>query len=136
MQENKPKQTSEVDLIDFAILRSLAELSSPEDDSLLLELTQLFSETTPELLLELRKAIEDGRTDAAARVAHRLKGSAANIGATQMAATCSVLEKSGRDNTIDDNLSLWNEISFLFNRSCNEIFAWISTEKQKQFLHK
>jgi HPt (histidine-containing phosphotransfer) domain-containing protein len=72
----------------------LAMLSELSDDgcNLVGELFEIFKTTTPAIVEELSTAIEIGNRKAAARLAHRLKGSAANLGAARFAAYCENLE--------------------------------------------
>ena len=67
-------------------MASDAGLSHSEGDC------RLFSQNTPPLLRSLRAAAATSDREALSATAHRLKGSAANIGAAQMAALCHRIE--------------------------------------------
>jgi PAS domain S-box-containing protein len=58
-------------------------------------LVALFADTTPPLLEQLSNAVHSGDDDAARKLAHKLKGSCQNVGATRMAALCRSLEEPG-----------------------------------------
>jgi len=56
-------------------------------------LVALFADTTPPLLEQLTNAVHASDDDAVRRLAHKLKGSCQNVGATRMAALCRELEE-------------------------------------------
>jgi two-component system, sensor histidine kinase and response regulator len=58
-------------------------------------LVALFADTTPPLIEQLSNAIHSGEDDAVRKLAHKLKGSCQNVGATRMAALCRQLEDPG-----------------------------------------
>lgn len=67
------------------------------DLELLKELAALFLQEAPHMLEELQSAAGDGNSKEVERVAHGLKGSAANFGATAVMETARELEFLGRD---------------------------------------
>lgn len=70
-------------------LRALAQAGSPQ---LLHKLEASFARDTPLRLLALREAVAAGDADALAFNVHTLKGSAANLGAGAIVATCQKIE--------------------------------------------
>lgn len=72
-------------------LRALAQAGNPD---LLAKLQAAFARDTPELLLALRAAVAAGDAEAVAFNVHTLKGSAANLGATELVAACRTIESS------------------------------------------
>jgi two-component system, sensor histidine kinase and response regulator len=58
-------------------------------------LLALFSDTTPPLLEQLSNAVHASDDETVRRLAHKLKGSCQNIGATRMTVLCRSLEESG-----------------------------------------
>jgi two-component system, sensor histidine kinase and response regulator len=69
-------------------------------------LVALFADTTPPLLEQLSNAVHTGDDDDVRRLAHKLKGSCQNLGATRMGALCRQLEEPGaRAATLTDELS-------------------------------
>jgi two-component system sensor histidine kinase/response regulator len=56
------------------------------------QLLELFERTAAETLAELRAALDAGDREEVRRLAHRLKGSARNVGATGMAELSAALE--------------------------------------------
>jgi signal transduction histidine kinase/DNA-binding response OmpR family regulator len=78
--------------LDPAILAQLRALDRDGSGATLRELLTLFARNTPPLLRSLRAAADSRDGEALWATAHRLKGSAANIGAAQMAALCHRIE--------------------------------------------
>jgi HPt (histidine-containing phosphotransfer) domain-containing protein len=70
-------------------LRALAEAGNPD---LLDRLQASFARDTPARLRALRAAVAAGDADAVAFNVHTLKGSAANLGAIEIVATCQKIE--------------------------------------------
>jgi two-component system sensor histidine kinase/response regulator len=69
-------------------------------------LVALFEDATPPLLQELSNAVHAGDDEAVRRLAHKLKGSCQNVGATRMAALCRALEEpDARAAPLADELS-------------------------------
>lgn len=74
----------------------LLELRADYGD-LAAQLLALFETTATATLGELRAALDAGDTEEVRRLAHRLKGSARNVGATGMAELASGLERNPPD---------------------------------------
>jgi HPt (histidine-containing phosphotransfer) domain-containing protein len=70
-------------------LRALARAGNPD---LLARLQTAFARDTPDRLRALRVAVAAGDGDAVDFALHALKGSAANLGAIQVVATCEQIE--------------------------------------------
>jgi CheY-like chemotaxis protein/HPt (histidine-containing phosphotransfer) domain-containing protein len=69
-------------------------------------LVALFADTTPPLLEQLSNAVHTGDDEGVRRLAHKLKGSCQNLGATTMGALCRRLEEPGaRAAPLADELS-------------------------------
>jgi len=58
-------------------------------------LVALFADTTPPLIEQLSNAVHGGEDEAVRRLAHKLKGSCENVGATRMGTLCRQLEEPG-----------------------------------------
>jgi signal transduction histidine kinase/CheY-like chemotaxis protein len=74
--------------IDDARLAVLRQLGPTDGRALLPRLVERFTEQWPVRLSALRQAVADGDGHTLAEVAHELKGMAANLGATRVAAVC------------------------------------------------
>ncbi len=87
----------------LAVLRDLG----PEDGlGLLPAAAEAFRKDAPQRLAALRESVHNGGGPGLAQAAHALKGAAANIGATAVAALCGELEEMGRSGTHDGGAQL------------------------------
>jgi len=87
---------TEEPVIDSSLLESLRELQGDGEPDILNELIALFLSDVPSQLADLREASEAGEAHSVERIAHTLKGSAANMGAMKMKALLAELEEIGR----------------------------------------
>jgi CheY-like chemotaxis protein len=78
--------------LDAVVVESLRDLGG---DEMLSELTQLFFDDADSNLAALKEAIEKRDGTSVERVAHALKGSSGNMGATRMAELCGQLQDAG-----------------------------------------
>ncbi len=85
------------DSLDQAVIASLRELG---DSDLLSELAEMFLEEVPGQLGVMREAMEKGDAETVKRIAHTLKGSSGNMGATRMSRLCLDLENAGESNDL------------------------------------
>jgi two-component system, sensor histidine kinase and response regulator len=99
--------------IDGDVIGSLRELGGSE---MLSELTQLFFEDTRSSMATLRKALEEGDAQSVERVAHNLKGSCDNMGATRMAAICAELQDVGTSANLSRGPELLEHLKAEFER--------------------
>ena len=91
------------DPLDQSVLEGLRELG---DQDLLVELAGLFLEDAPPKLEALREAIGRGDAASVGQLAHGLKGSSGNMGATGLATICAELEDVGRSQKLEDAAAL------------------------------
>jgi HPt (histidine-containing phosphotransfer) domain-containing protein len=84
--------------------------SSGNDPEFLEELIDLYLGDTLEQLDLLRESVANEDGAAAARTAHRLKGSSGNVGAETLVRLCNQMEHSGRDGQAGDLRRLYLEI--------------------------
>ena len=82
--------------LDESVIEGLRRLQAEGEPDILEELIELFLDEAAHQLAALREAIEDGDARTMKRLAHTLKGSSANMGATRMASICAnLLEEVG-----------------------------------------
>ena len=87
--------------IDFATLDQLREQTGDDTGELICELVDAFQVEGEGGLAALRAAVGQGDPEAMAKAAHRLKSSAANLGARTMADLCASIENAGDDGRMD-----------------------------------
>ena len=86
------------ELIDGEQVRVLADAAGKDA---VLPILDAFWQSNDELLEQLEAAIASGDADAAAKVAHALKGSAGNLGANAVAETSKQVEFAAKANDLD-----------------------------------
>ena len=86
--------------LDYQLLEDLSALSGPGED-MLGDLKDLFLSESREQLAILARMLEAGNARAVGEVAHRLKGSALTMGASQLAKICSGIEDAGREGNLN-----------------------------------
>jgi len=97
--------------LDSEILSHLIGMDEAADFGLLEEVVDLLSRDTPPRLAQMRQAVAAGDAPALRQAAHALKGSAATVGATAMAAISAQLEELGRTGQMDGAGALLDELS-------------------------
>lgn len=83
-------------VLDPDVIENLRQLTPPGEPDVLKELLTLFLEDVPARIEKLRAAWQAGDAVAVQRAAHSIKGSAGNIGATELYGVCSRLDTQGR----------------------------------------
>jgi two-component system, sensor histidine kinase and response regulator len=98
------------EIVDANALAALRELDMDGDSGILTQLIQVFLENTPMLISDARRAIGQGTAADVTRVAHTLKGSCANFGATRLRVVCAKLEQLAGGGSIHGAGALLGEI--------------------------
>lgn len=83
-------------VLDPAVIATLRQLNMPGEPDVLTEVLKLFLEEAPSRLAKLRNASAMRNIQEVQRIAHSLKGSAGNIGASAMFEICRELDGLGR----------------------------------------
>lgn len=78
--------------VDAEVLSEFAAVIGPDGPVVLGQIVETYLVEAPQTITALRTALTQGDATAAARLAHRLKGSSLSIGARQLALRCAELE--------------------------------------------
>jgi two-component system, sensor histidine kinase len=108
--------------IDLAVLAQLRDLQGQAGD-LPLKLAGIFKRDTGQRLNELRHAVDCTDAPAAARIAHAIKGSAANLGAHIVVRICSEIETGAEAADLGAVPRLLDELQHEFTRACDALTA-------------
>lgn len=108
--------TKEETAIDPLIFNGLRELAGDEAPDFLTALVGHFLKDVPESLSQMRAALFGGHLPELARLAHRLKGSASNLGALGMARRCERIHAAGDAATFERKNALLVELEQEFER--------------------
>jgi HPt (histidine-containing phosphotransfer) domain-containing protein len=80
------------------------------DEEFFIELLHDLVELGKECLTQLREAVETSDSELLRKTAHSLKGASGNLGAKGLQSLAFELEKMGKDNNLNDSISLVNQI--------------------------
>jgi HPt (histidine-containing phosphotransfer) domain-containing protein len=83
-------------VLDPICIAGLKELREPGQADPLAELTELFNREADACVQKMESGLAQHDTNATARAAHSLKGSASNLGANRLAAECARLEQNAK----------------------------------------
>jgi HPt (histidine-containing phosphotransfer) domain-containing protein len=119
VSEPAPTVRSAVDQDRLVVLRNMG----PADGSLFIRLVDAFLVEAPISVAELHEAVERADSLGLHRCAHRLRGSAANLGATGMAALCLDIEALGGD----DDLPLAPDLLRRLEAELDQVSAGLRT---------
>jgi CheY-like chemotaxis protein/HPt (histidine-containing phosphotransfer) domain-containing protein len=101
--------------VDRHVLDGLRKVERAGAPGLVKKVTDLFLEDTPRQLTALRDSAQRGDCARLAKLAHTLRGSAANLGAREMVRVCGELEAFGRDGDISIVPSLVADLESQFD---------------------
>lgn len=108
LHRSTPSLNSEI--LRSSVLDSIQRVSEKVGNNLLEEVISLFFENSPTLIAQIREAIHDKRGDQIESLAHKLKGSARNLGAIIMADHCTKLENLGELSQFSESHGLIDQI--------------------------
>jgi two-component system, sensor histidine kinase and response regulator len=106
----------EATVLDESVLADLRELQEEGEPDILEELIELYLEDAPSQIAALGEAVEAGEAQTVERIAHTLKGSSGNMGATRMTAVCSELEDVGASSVLYKAPELLKQLEEEFGR--------------------
>ena len=104
------KKKCDPEILRSSVLDSVKKVSEKVGNNLLEDVITLFFENSPRLITEIKDAITRQEGPQVGSLAHKLKGSARNLGAIRMAENCTRLEDSGELNNLNFSLTIINEI--------------------------
>ena len=102
--------------LDESALAELRELQEEGEPDILEELIELYLEDAPSQIAALGEAVQAGEAQTVERIAHALKGSSGNMGATRMTAVCSELEDVGASSALYKAPELLQQLEEEFGR--------------------
>lgn len=115
-------------VINQSMLNAIRALQQPGAPSMVRKIITMYLETSPALLQELIKGIESGEFERVRKVAHTLKSSSANVGATDLAALCKDLEQAARNAVPDVAQALSSKVVQEYLRVADELRDEINKE--------
>jgi histidine phosphotransfer protein HptB len=98
----QPEELARVACVRARLADLVAPEPTPAELALVLRLLRSFAAKTPPATDELVRLLHEGDPGPVREQAHSLRGSAANIGATELAALCSRVEDAARAGAVTD----------------------------------
>ncbi len=102
-----------------------------DDKEIIVEVIGIFLEDSPSLISELKNAVASGSNENANATAHKLKGSAANLGAMKFSDTAKKAEMAAKNGKIAEVLALLPEIENEFRALEIELKAYVENAEKK-----
>lgn len=93
--------TQQEEVLDMGVITALRELDDGGGQGLFRELLDLYVDDSTKLMQRLEQALAGGDLKSAERIAHTLKSSSANLGATAVSRLCREIEVHGREQALD-----------------------------------
>jgi two-component system sensor histidine kinase/response regulator len=121
--ESAPLSHPDLELIvlDRAQLDELQSVAGPDDGAFIAELIAIFLTEGDEEVQRIRTAVETGDAGEVMLAAHRLKGSALNLGCTSLAEAADRLETLGRSKALGDAGPVVDRLAAAFDRTATAL---------------
>lgn len=113
-------------MIDPEAIENLRALNPDDGNAFLRDIVGIFLEDTPQRLAELRQSLLSGDQITFTRAAHSIKGSASNLGATQLRAIAEKLEHHSKQSGLVAVEAMIVEIEDVFDGTRAELSRIIS----------
>jgi HPt (histidine-containing phosphotransfer) domain-containing protein len=91
----------ESSVLDVSVMAAIRALGSPGEPDVYTEVAHLFLEDVPVRLSALSAAIAARSAASVTQIAHRLRGSALEMGALRMAPLCAAIERAARAGSLE-----------------------------------
>jgi HPt (histidine-containing phosphotransfer) domain-containing protein len=96
-----PRNPGAAETLDVETLKALEKVPAEDGSNLLVELIDMFLESTPLRILSIRKAANEKDWFRLKHAVHTLKGSSSTLGLRQVAKVCQELEDAGSSGSRD-----------------------------------
>jgi HPt (histidine-containing phosphotransfer) domain-containing protein len=98
-------------------MTQIDQLRGSGQDENFIEIISMYIEQTGDQLYDLKRALNEENIESVSRIAHQIKGSSANLGASQLAKACSRLEDNVKAGNLTSSRPLVDEIQGIFERT-------------------
>ena len=115
------------DVLDPAALASIRSLNPAGYPALLERLVVVYLQSSDQAVAMLRETLANGQREELGKIAHGLKSSSGNVGATRLTALCKELEMVGRNKSDADPAPLVDAIIRENRDACEALRAELET---------
>jgi CheY-like chemotaxis protein len=122
----RPRQRESVpaEVFDLAVLERLRDTFGEGGSDVIAELIATFLEESPRLLATAATSLSAGQAEELCRAAHSLKGGAASLGATALAAQARALEAAARNGDLDRAAALMPQVEAAYEEARPPLQEW------------
>jgi len=114
---------------DVEIASTLSELSNEGGESLITELYDLYSKSSPVILLAIENAFHKKDASGIQKQAHSLKSSSGSLGLLQMQERCEFLEKNANSVVAANEVFVIDELKLCFHKSLKLLKEYAGQKK-------
>ena len=93
-------------VLDVSVMAAIRALGEPGEPDVYADVARLFLADVPVHLLALGAAVAAKKSESVARIAHRLRGGALEMGALRMAPLCATIERAARTGSLGEAAAL------------------------------
>jgi HPt (histidine-containing phosphotransfer) domain-containing protein len=121
------KSGDQSDIMDMDVFNRLRVLNPEDPEKFIRELTSMFFRQAPLLINEIEQYCLSKDYSSLWKAAHKLKGSALNLGAKALGEACRIMEVAGRENNIDDCNNMVSRMKAIYSRTEDELQQILNT---------
>ena len=110
--------------VDREVLTSLADIAGDSHPTLFNEIIELFLGSTPMRMAEMRQAFKKKDAKVLREVAHNLRGSSGQLGATRIEQTCAAVETLARAGSLKGVRELLDQLDLDFERVQSDLLTF------------
>jgi HPt (histidine-containing phosphotransfer) domain-containing protein len=127
VKTEKIKRSDPDDIMDWKMIDSIRSLDLGDDEaSLLLELVYAFIEEYPDNIDKLKESLKQNDPEKVLKIAHKMKGSGANLGAKGYAKVCYKFEVKGKTNDLSNTDELFVKLDEMYQKTLVEFKKYLS----------
>ena len=125
--QSSPASTATAEIpasgLDRKVLDQIRDMQEGGQPALLLQMIEIYLETSPKQVAELGRGVGSGNAGAIQLHAHSLKSSSARLGALLLAALCHELEEMGKNSTLEESGAVLRKLNTEFHYIVQELLA-------------
>ena len=122
-QNMKQEKKAPSEKIDHKALDNIRALQKEGAPDIVARVYHLYRDDAKKLLVSLRDAIQKGQLQSAQVIAHTLKSSSANVGASVLASICKDIEHTCKNNSNENIHMLMDQVEEEYQEACKALDA-------------
>ena len=114
-------QEKETEVLDQSVILQLKKMAGENDPAFLKDVVGMFISLAPQMISDMDESCKAKEYKKMSFAAHKLKGSALNIGAKKLAGVCREIEIRGAKNEGDDCDKMISSVNDIFEKTVGEL---------------